>query len=114
MPDCSFTSPAGLNEQFTNWLKCAIRGATSVPLRLTGEPCCLAAWRGNRISVISLVEGEHAGRLSGLLVQYSAKTMRESAHGYLWRKRMPILKRGRSTDATYRRSRPTPWEVRSN
>ncbi|MDX2378012.1 IclR family transcriptional regulator [Microbacterium sp. LRZ72] len=37
----------------------------------TGESCYLTAWRGDQIRVIAVVEGEHAVRVSGLVVGFS-------------------------------------------
>lgn len=39
--------------------------------RRTGESCYLTAWRGDRIRVIAVIEGEHAVRVSGLVVGFS-------------------------------------------
>lgn len=48
-----------------------LRHALSELARRTGESCYLTAWRGDRIRVIAVVEGEHAVRVSGLVVGYS-------------------------------------------
>ncbi|WP_164990542.1 IclR family transcriptional regulator [Agromyces albus] len=48
-----------------------LRAALSELARRTGESCYLTAWRGDRIRVIAVVEGEHAVRVSGLEVGYS-------------------------------------------
>lgn len=49
----------------------ALRAALSELAGRTGESCYLTAWRGDRIRVIAVVEGEHAVRVSGLVVGYS-------------------------------------------
>jgi IclR family acetate operon transcriptional repressor len=49
----------------------ALRSALSDLAGRTGESCYLTAWRGDRIRVIAVVEGEHAVRVSGLVVGYS-------------------------------------------
>ena len=48
-----------------------LRHALSELARRTGESSYLTAWRGDRIRVIAVVEGEHAVRVSGLVVGYS-------------------------------------------
>jgi IclR family acetate operon transcriptional repressor len=48
-----------------------LRSALSDLARRTGESCYLTAWRGDRIRVIAVVEGEHAVRVAGLEVGYS-------------------------------------------
>ncbi|SDZ47937.1 IclR family transcriptional regulator [Herbiconiux ginsengi] len=48
-----------------------LRHALSELARRTGESCYLTAWRGDRIRVIAVVEGDHAVRVSGLVVGYS-------------------------------------------
>lgn len=48
-----------------------LRTALSELARRTGESCYLTAWRGDRIRIVAVVEGEHAVRVSGLVVGYS-------------------------------------------
>jgi IclR family acetate operon transcriptional repressor len=48
-----------------------LRAALTELARRTGESCYLTAWRGDRIRVVAVVEGEHAVRVSGLVVGYS-------------------------------------------
>jgi IclR family acetate operon transcriptional repressor len=48
-----------------------LRAALGDLARRTGESCYLTAWRGDRIRVIAVVEGEHAVRVAGLEVGYS-------------------------------------------
>lgn len=48
-----------------------LRSALAELARRTGESCYLTAWRGDLIRVVAVVEGEHAVRVSGLVVGYS-------------------------------------------
>ncbi|ROQ04626.1 IclR family transcriptional regulator [Rathayibacter sp. PhB93] len=48
-----------------------LRHALAELARRTGESCYLTAWRGDRIRVIAVTEGDHAVRVSGLVVGYS-------------------------------------------
>ncbi|MER3391212.1 MAG: IclR family transcriptional regulator [Microcella pacifica] len=48
-----------------------LRSALTHLARLTGESCYLTAWRGDRIRIVAVVEGEHAVRVTGLVVGYS-------------------------------------------
>lgn len=48
-----------------------LRVALAELARRTGESCYLTMWRGDRIRVVAVVEGEHAVRVSGLEVGYS-------------------------------------------
>lgn len=48
-----------------------LRSALAELARRTGESCYLTAWRGDRIRVIAVIEGEHAVRVSGLVVGFS-------------------------------------------
>lgn len=48
-----------------------LRSALTHLARRTGESCYLTAWRGDRIRIVAVVEGEHAVRVTGLVVGYS-------------------------------------------
>lgn len=48
-----------------------LRAALVELARRTGESCYLTAWRGDRIRVVAVVEGEHAVRVSGLVPGYA-------------------------------------------
>lgn len=47
-----------------------LRTALTELAHRTGESCYLTAWRGDRIRVVAVVEGEHAVRVSALVVGY--------------------------------------------
>lgn len=48
-----------------------LRSALTELARRTGESCYLTAWRGDQIRIVAVVEGEHAVRVSSLVVGYS-------------------------------------------
>lgn len=47
-----------------------LRTALAELARRTGESCYLTAWRGDQIRIVAVVEGDHAVRVSSLVVGY--------------------------------------------